>query len=133
MPKPGTHTSSPPAQDAQELREVTPAENGCESDQAEVEDPDVVLPPGLREFRLSQEDAQRLEQLLDDPEQPTHDGKEMPTADALDTYRIRTNSRATHAITSSAGYSVPSCGSYTRPPLSQQRTPAATTAVSHSR
>jgi hypothetical protein len=47
----------------------------------DVEDPNVVLPPGLRGFRLSPEDAQTMRRLLDDPAHPTHDGKEMPPAD----------------------------------------------------
>jgi hypothetical protein len=48
----------------------------------DVEDPNVVLPPGLRGFRLRSEDAQTMQRLLDDPDHPTHEGKEMPTADA---------------------------------------------------
>jgi hypothetical protein len=82
MARPGTHTNSPPGEDAQRIREATHSEDSCESEQVEVEDPDVILPPGLREFRLSQEDAQKMEHLLDDSGHPTHDGKEMPTADA---------------------------------------------------
>ena len=73
MARPRTHTSSPPGEDAQKLREATHPEESCESEQVEVEDPDVILPPGLREFRLSQEDAQKMEHLLDDSGHPTHD------------------------------------------------------------
>ncbi len=82
MSRPGTHTSSPASEDSQELREATRAADRCQAEQVKVEDPDVILPPGLREFRLSREDAQRLEQLLDDSGIPTRDGKEMPSADA---------------------------------------------------
>ncbi len=50
---------------------------------AELEgDSHVVLPPGLRRFSLNQENAQAMQQLLDDPTQPAHGGQEMPTADA---------------------------------------------------
>lgn len=40
------------------------------------------LPPGLKEIPLTLEAAQRMRQLIDDPNQPGHAGKEMPTADA---------------------------------------------------
>ncbi len=39
------------------------------------------LPPGLREITLTVEEATTIQQLLDDPAQPGHKGKEMPSAD----------------------------------------------------
>ncbi len=82
MSNPGINTNYPPSQEAEDLRQGSLPKERCESEEAEVEDPEVVLPPGLREFRLSQADAEKLEHLLDDSGHPTHDGKEMPTADA---------------------------------------------------
>ncbi len=47
-----------------------------------MEDPEVPLPVGLRPMTLTVEAARQIEQLLDDPEQPVHEGREMPSADA---------------------------------------------------
>jgi hypothetical protein len=47
-----------------------------------VDDPNVILPPVLRDIRLSEEAAAAMKQLLEDAKQPTHSGREMPTADA---------------------------------------------------
>ena len=62
-----------------------PAAVPVEVPQAEnkgVEDPNVTLPPGLRDLHLSEEAAAIMKQLLEDPKQPTYGGQEMPTADA---------------------------------------------------
>jgi hypothetical protein len=47
-----------------------------------VADPNVTLPPGLRDLPLSEEAAAIMKQLLEDAKQPTNSGQEMPTADA---------------------------------------------------
>ena len=48
----------------------------------DVEDASVPLPPGLRDIRLSDQEAAAIKNLLDDLGHPTHTGREMPTADA---------------------------------------------------
>lgn len=47
-----------------------------------VEDTLVPLPPGLRDLRLTDRAANKIKTLLDDADQPTYAGQEMPTADA---------------------------------------------------
>ena len=47
----------------------------------ETETPVVALPVGLREIPLTPEAAEEIRRILDDPNHPTHAGKEMPTAD----------------------------------------------------
>jgi hypothetical protein len=63
------------------IRKLAFAELGNIAEDADVEDPKVVLPPGLRSFRLSEQNAQMMQQLLDDPQQLGRAGKEMSTAD----------------------------------------------------
>ena len=59
----------------------SPTENGRE-EAASVEDAFVPLPPGLRNIRLSKQEAAEIETILDDAGHPTFSGQEMPTADA---------------------------------------------------
>lgn len=42
----------------------------------------VPAPMGLQALALTAEEAEAIRQILDDPTHPTHEGKEMPTADA---------------------------------------------------
>ena len=49
---------------------------------ADGEDAFVLLPPSLRDIRLSDQAAAAIKNLLDDAGHPTHTGREMPTADA---------------------------------------------------
>jgi hypothetical protein len=52
------------------------------TDVEDAEDASVPLPPGLRDIRLSDQEAAAIKNLLDDSGHPTHTGREMPTADA---------------------------------------------------
>jgi hypothetical protein len=61
---------------------VPPTADAPQTANEAVDDPNVPLPPGLQPLRLSEQDAETLRRLLDDPQQPTHAGHEMPTADA---------------------------------------------------
>ena len=60
---------------------VVPAESGCPKEK-NAEDQEVSLPVALRPITLTVDAARKIEQLLDDPEQPAHEGREMPSADA---------------------------------------------------
>ena len=61
----------------------TSPDSGTAAVPAKEEDTLVVpVPVGLREIPLTPEAAEEMRCRLDDPNQPTHTGKEMPTADA---------------------------------------------------
>jgi hypothetical protein len=64
-----TQTDIPLAADYPITKEIGEKEN------------DSSTPPGLREIRLTEEEAELLRQILDAPNKPTFSGKEMPSAD----------------------------------------------------
>lgn len=49
------------------------------------------LPPGLAETNLSQEAAEEIKKILDNPDHPVYAGKEMPSADESTIIKLKGN------------------------------------------